>query len=222
MKERTFWDSFHHQYQMGPSKHRSYLLDKMKDLGVESFLDVGCGTGPLYELIRDTTIDGSTNDMTTPAEPVLRWNFKYKGTDYSWAMIEQCKLHFLEGDFEVQDARKLNEKDRSWDAVVLMHCLDHLDDYQAAIREATRVAKKYVVIILWRDFVGAGTHLNDKNMMNKNEGDDPWEDTHLQEYSRETLAEEFEKNGLKIIEETSGEAVNDPGKYNFIYWLEKK
>jgi SAM-dependent methyltransferase len=211
MKERTFWDSFHSQYQMGPSKHRNYLLTRMKELGINSFLDVGCGTGPLYDLIKNR-----------PPQGTFAWKFKYKGTDYSWAMIEQCKLHFVEGNFEVQDARKLNEKDSSWDAVVLMHCLDHLDDYQAAIREATRVAKKYVVIILWRDFVGAGTHLNDKNMMNKNEGDEPWEDTHLQEYSRETLAEEFEKNGLKIIEETSGEAVNDPGKYNFIYWLEKK
>jgi ubiquinone/menaquinone biosynthesis C-methylase UbiE len=213
MKEKTFWDSFIGLYQMGPAKHRTYLLDKMKSLGITGFLDVGCGTGPLYDLIKNTLNleDGMS----------LRWNLGYKGTDYSWKMIEIAKQHFPEGNFEVQDARKLSETDTSWDAVVLMHCLDHLDDYQAAIREATRVAKKYVVIILWRDFVGAGTHLNDKNMMNKNEGEEPWEDTHLQEYSRESLQVEFDKNNLKVIEETSGEVINDPGKYNFIYWLEK-
>lgn len=202
-KERTFWDSFHSSYQMGPSKHRLYLLNRMKELGVGGFLDVGCGTGPLYDLNKD-------------------FKFSYKGTDYSWAMIEQCELAFPEGDFEVQDARKLKEKDNSWDAVVLMHCLDHLDDYKAAIREAARVSSKYVVIILWRDFVGADTHLNDKNMMNKEPGDEPWEDTYLQEYSREALEAAFRESGLRIIEETSGEEINDPGKYNFIYWLEKE
>jgi ubiquinone/menaquinone biosynthesis C-methylase UbiE len=205
MKERTFWDSFHSQYQMGDSKHRSYLLNNLRYvLKAESMLDVGCGTGPLYQLIKEKKL-----------------RLKYKGTDYSWAMIEQCQLHFPEGDFEVQDARKLEENAGSWDAVVLMHCLDHLDDYQSAIREAARVAKKYVVIVLWRDFVTDGTRLNDRNMMNKEEGEKPWEDTYLQEYSREVLEEEFKKNNLKIIEETSGEVINDPGKYNFIYWLEK-
>lgn len=212
-KEITFWDSFHSSYQMGPSKHRTYLLDNLRELGVTSFLDVGCGTGPLYELVKNVD-----------TEPVMgaRWVFKYKGTDYSWAMIEQCEIAFPEGDFEVQDARKLKEKDNSWDAVVLMHCLDHLDDYKAAISEAARVAKKYVVIILWRDFVADGTRLNDRNMMNKEPDEEPWEDTHLQEYSYQALNEAFKESGLTIIEETDGEKINDPGKYNFIFWLEKK
>lgn len=204
-KERTFWDSFHSLYQMGPSKHRLYLLNRLAELGVDNFLDVGCGTGPLYELNRDHDFYG----------------FEYKGTDYSWAMIEQAQKAFPDGDFEVQDARKLKEHNTSWDAVVLMHCLDHLDDYQAAINEAARVSKKYVVIILWRNFAAVGTNLNNKNRMNKNEGEPDWEDTHLQEYSKEALEEAFKKANLKIIEETSGEVINDPGKYNYIFWLQK-
>lgn len=203
-REVSFWDSFHSLYQMGPAKHRTYLLERMRQLGIESFLDVGCGTGPLYQL-----------------NGLLERPFWYKGTDYSWAMIEQCHKHFPGGNFEVQDARKLKEKDNSWDGVVLMHCLDHLDDYKAAINEATRVAKKYVVIILWRDFVGEYTHLNNKNRMNKNEGEPDWEDTYLQEYSKEALYDAFKEAKLKVIEETSGEVINDPGKYNFIFWLEK-
>lgn len=203
-KEVSFWDSFHSQYQMGRSKHRDYLLKRLVELKVNDMLDVGCGTGPLYELIKERKLP-----------------LGYKGTDYSWAMIEQCQLHFPEAIWEVQDARKLKEIDKSWDAVVLMHCLDHLDNYQAAIAEATRVARKYVVIILWRGFVTDGTRLNDRNMMNKNEGEAPWEDTHLQEYSKEALEIEFSKNGLTILEETEGDVISDSGKYNFIYWLEK-
>ncbi len=203
-KERTYWDSFHSLYQHGPAKHRTYLFKRLEELGVDGFLDVGCGTGPLYEL---------NIQLQSP--------FVYKGTDYSWAMIEQAKKAFPDGDFEVQDARKLLEKDGTWDAVVLMHCLDHLDNYKAAISEAARVSNKYVVIILWRDFVSGGTRLNNRNMMNKNEGDEPWEDTHLQEYSRESLWEAFSLANLKVVEEVGGEVINDPGKYNWMVVLEK-
>lgn len=200
MKETTFWDTFHSSYQMGPAKHRLYLLKRMKELGVKSFLDTGCGTGPLYEL--------NKNEL------------KYKGTDYSWAMIEQAQEHFPEGDFEVQDARKLTEKDGSWDCAVSMHCLDHLNDHRAAIAELARVSRKYVIIILWRPFVGVD-RINDRNMMNKSEGEKPWEDTFLHEYTREDLVTEFEKNGLTIIEELNDERINDPGKYNWMVVLEK-
>ena len=44
---RTYWESedFAVQYQMGPQKHRIYILDKLADLRVNTLLDVGCGTG---------------------------------------------------------------------------------------------------------------------------------------------------------------------------------
>ena len=206
--KRTYWDTFDTSYQMGPQKHRLYILELFKRHGVTSLLDVGCGTGPIYEIIiNDERWDNITD---------------YKGVDYSWAMIDVAQRQFGTGKWEVEDARSLSEKDNSWDCVVLMHCLDHLDDYQSAIREAARVAKKYVCIVLWRSFVdGRMNHLNDRNMYGKQEGEDPWEDTHLQEYSRELLEEEFEKDGLKIVVAENGEEVNDPGKYNFVYLLEK-
>lgn len=203
-QEKTFWDTFHSDYQMGPAKHRQYLLDRMEDMGVESFLDVGCGTGPLYELcVKDY------------------YKFKYKGTDYSWAMIEQAQYKFPKGDWEVQDARKLKEKDKSWDCVVLMHCLDHLDDHASAIAEATRVAKRYVIIILWRPFIKE-SNINSVNRMHKPEGEEPWEDTHLHDYSRKDLFHEIRKNGLRVVDEIRGKAINDPGKYNWMVILEKQ
>lgn len=199
---RTYWDTFNGFYQMGRQKHRMYMLSLLKRRGVESLLDVGCGTGPIYEI------------LTEDNDPI-----EYKGVDYSPAMIGVCKRSFPQGNFEVQDARKLGEPDNSWDCVLLMHCLDHLDDYQSAIREAARVARRYVCIILWRSFVDSGTKLNNRNMYGKQEGEEPWEDTHLQEYSRESLETEFAKNGLKIEETAEGEALNEPGKYNFLYLL---
>lgn len=205
---KTYWDNWDSLYQMGPQKHRVYLLDLLEEKGVGSLLDVGCGTGPIYELV--------TQDFN-------KWKFNYKGTDYSQGMIEVCKREFPYGRFEVQDARNLNEKDNSWECVLLMHCLDHLDDYEAAIKEAARVSSKYVMIVLWRSFIkDRRNNLNDRNMMGKEEGEEPWEDTHLHEYSRELLEEAFEENGLKVEHVAEGEDINEPGKTNFLWLLKKE
>ena len=213
---RTYWDTFEGSYQMGSQRHRVYMLDLLREKGVQSILDVGCGTGPIYELIKNTP---QPNEEDLPILP--RWEFAYKGTDYSPAMIAICKELFLQGDFEVQDARKLTEPPNSWDCVLLMHSLDHLNDYKAAIREAARVAKKYVCIILWRSFVNEGTNLNDRNMYGKQPDEAPWEDTFLQEYSREALETEFKNNNLIIEQTAEGEQINEEGKYNFLYLLKK-
>ena len=211
--QRTYWEheDFGVPYQMGPQKHRLYILDKLKELGVVTLLDVGCGTGPIYDLI------------VNPPEVEGRWDniHKYKGTDYSWRMIETAKRLFPYGNFEVQDARKMNESDNSWDCVLLMHCLDHLDNYQDAIAEAVRVSRKYIAIIFWRGFVNEGTNLNPKNMYGKKEGEQPWEDTFLQEYSREALIKEFDAHHLTDVDIAEGEEVSDSGKFNFIWILKK-
>lgn len=207
---RTYWDTFTTSYQMGEQKHRVYMLDLLKQKGVSSLLDVGGGTMPIYDLI----INNSEG----------RWDniHNYKGTDYSYAMVDIAKEMFPYGKFEVEDARALKEADNSWDCVLLMHALDHLDDYKAAIREAARVSKKYVCIILWRPFVQEGTNLNDRNMMGKQEGEKPWEDTYLQEYSREVLEEEFKKNNLTVEHVADGEEINsDQSHYNWLILLRK-
>lgn len=207
-KPRTYWDTFDTSYQMGEQKHRAYMLDLLKEKGVMSLLDVGMGTAPIFDLIVNN--------------PEHRWdNIKqYKGTDYSYAMVDVAKEMFPYGHFEVQDARSLKEAPNSWDCVLLMHSLDHLDDYQAAIAEAARVAKKYVCIILWRGFVNEGTNLNPRNMYGKEEGEEPWEDTYLQEYSREALDEEFKKNNLQVELEVNGDEINsDQSKYNWLVLL---
>lgn len=214
---KTFWESpdFEQPYQMGNMPHREYLLDLLKEKGVKSLFDVGCGTGPIYQLIDETRIPTEDGFTTT-----CRWCFKYKGTDYSRTMIETCKRDFPKGNFEVQDARKLSEISDSWDCVLLMHALDHLDDYQSAINEAARVSKKYVCIILWRGFEqNEATHLNNKNTYGKEEGEEPWEDTHLQEYSKPALEEAFKKAGLKVVHEK--EIGGDYSKYNYLILLHK-
>lgn len=219
-KLNNYWDYLTQDgktYQMGAQSHRVYLLDLLKQKGVESILDVGCGTGPIYKLIQDTY-------DSDKKEPAYKWNFEYKGTDYSRGMIDVCKKEFPGGDWEVQDARKLKEKDESWDCVLLMHCLDHLDDYESAIKEAARVAKDYVLIVLWRGInysPGAQNNLNDRNMYGKEEGEEPWKDTHLQDFAWEPLQKAFTEAGLTVVEKVDGEEVNKEGRYNTVILLQK-
>lgn len=203
---KNFWETFDKAYQMGEQKHRMFLLNKIISSSNTDILDVGCGTGPLYEIIKN-------NDL--PLE--------YKGVDYSRSMIEVASKMFPEADFEVQDARRLKERDKSWDSVVLMHSLDHLDDYKSAIKEACRVAKEHVFVVLWRPLREEGTNLNSINRMGKNDDEEPWEDTHLQEYSKDIILEEFEKNNFVLVDEEYGTEVNEEGKYNhlFMFWRQQ-
>lgn len=208
----TYWESkdFENPYQMGEQPHRVYMLDLLKRKDIHTLLDVGCGTGPIFDLIVNSQ-EGRWDNIT-----------KYKGTDYSRQMIETAKREFPHGDWEVQDARHMDEGSNTWDCVLLMHVLDHLDDYKSAIKEAARVSSKYVCIILWRGFVNEGTNLNDRNSMGKEPGEEPWKDTYLQEYSQEALDEAFKEAGLVVEEIAEGEQLNgDYSHYNFLYLLKK-
>lgn len=208
---RVYWDSIDKPYQMGAQKHRLYMLDLLRDKGAKSLLDVGCGTGPIYDLVVNNEEE--------------RWDniTKYKGTDYSEDMIRSCKEQFPYGDFEVQDGRDLMENDETWECVLLLHALDHVKEYQQVIKEAARVSSKYVCIVLWREFAHEGVAINDRNMMGKEEGQEPWEDTYLMQFSTESLETEFKKNGLVIEAVAEGEQLNSgQSRWNFLYLLRKK
>jgi ubiquinone/menaquinone biosynthesis C-methylase UbiE len=49
------------------------------------------------------------------------------------------------------DARKLKEEDDSWDIVCLYDVLDGLPCWEEALKEAYRVAKKKVIVLMWMD-----------------------------------------------------------------------
>jgi ubiquinone/menaquinone biosynthesis C-methylase UbiE len=216
---RVYWDIVDVPYQMGVQKHRMYLLDLLGRHKVNSILDVGCGTGPIYQIIKEELVPSSPNGKPK----YHRYSFNYKGVDYSENFITCAQEMFGSEYFEIQDARELKEADSSYDCVLLMHALDHMKEYDLVIAEAARVSSKYVCIILWRAFSNGEVQVNDRNMMNKEEGEKPWEDTYLMQYSKESLLEEFKKNGLVVKEEAYGEVLDSgQSKYNYLFLLEKK
>lgn len=219
MDNRIYWQIVDVPYQHGPHKHRLFLLDLLAEKQIKSLLDIGCGTGPIYQLLIDGE-EGKWDNIT-----------KYKGIDYCQRFIEWAQKEYGEKLFELGDARSLKEEDNSWDCVLLMHSLDHIKQYEDVIREATRVTKKYICIILWQDFrLDGEVKINDRNTFGKPkdengqllEGEQPWEDTYLMQYAREKLVEEFKKNNLIIVEEVGGDLLNsDQSKFNYLFLLEK-
>jgi SAM-dependent methyltransferase len=92
-------------------------------------LEVGCGSG-YYSDVFATLLPGGV---------------QYTGIDYSDAMIARARTHYPSTAFEVADATRLPYADRAFDIVFNGVSLMHIIDYQAAIREAARVASRYCI-----------------------------------------------------------------------------
>jgi SAM-dependent methyltransferase len=92
-------------------------------------LEVGCGSG-YYSEVFATLLPGRVS---------------YSGIDYSDAMIARARAHYPSATFEVGDATKLPYADGAFDIVFNGVSLLHIVDYQAAIREAARVAARHCI-----------------------------------------------------------------------------
>ncbi|MGY4237936.1 SAM-dependent methyltransferase [Bradyrhizobium sp. USDA 4449] len=87
-------------------------------------LEVGCGSG-YYSEVFSTLVSGGV---------------QYTGLDYSGAMIARARANYPAESFEVGDATRLTYGDASFDIAFNGVSLMHILDYEAAIREAARVA----------------------------------------------------------------------------------
>ena len=92
-------------------------------------LEVGCGSG-YYSDVFATLLAGGV---------------RYTGVDYSSAMIARARARAPSTAFEVADATRLPYADGAFDIVFNGVSLMHIIDYQAAIREAARVAAGYCI-----------------------------------------------------------------------------
>jgi SAM-dependent methyltransferase len=93
-------------------------------------LEVGCGSGYYSEVFADLVPGG----------------IKYTGIDYSEAMIARARSRYPSAAFEIADGTRLAYPDDAFDIVFNGVSLMHILDYQAAIREAARVAGRYCIL----------------------------------------------------------------------------
>lgn len=132
----------------------------------ESFIDVGCGSGTTLDILK-----------------ILKKDVKYKGTDFINHRIEWLKRNYPGYEFEVEDARRLNEEDQSWDIVWSRHVVEHTNSFEGTIDEHLRVAKKKVICILFRA-LGNDDH---EQIGNVTYGDRTYTDEFYNQYNREKI-----------------------------------
>ena len=93
----------------------------------EKILEVGCGSGRLYDIIK--------RGMA----------ISYTGLDMSSAMLKIFKERHPDVPLALGDATKLPFPNNSFDVVICFEVIRHLMDYQAVIAELYRVAKREVL-----------------------------------------------------------------------------
>jgi ubiquinone/menaquinone biosynthesis C-methylase UbiE len=104
------------------------LVDAMTTTQLASVLEVGCSSGYHNEVFE-----------------LKQLAVAYQGCDYSTAFIRMAKDIYPDIPFVVADATALPDASESVDIVVSGCCLLHIANYEDAISEAARVARRYVI-----------------------------------------------------------------------------
>jgi len=93
-----------------------------------SVLEVGCSSGFYSEVFDIAGLD-----------------VDYAGADYSDAFIALAREKYPALAFDVEDATALRYADDSFDVVISGCCLLHIPEYETAVAETARVARRYAV-----------------------------------------------------------------------------
>lgn len=169
-----------------------YAIDKYVKPGM-TFLDYGAGSGTTYEALLNRD------------EPMV----KYTGLDIIPKNVDWCNQHFNTDVFKWNKSiHKIDQPDQSFDVVYSRHVVDHMANFEDAMDEHLRVAKKLVIVVLWVPFATASEH-EIKNIVDHR--GTPEEMTYTNEftnsYSKEKVMEYLAKKqqqGWKLLELTEG------------------
>lgn len=110
--------------------HMQALIDELRILPLErpSVLEIGCSSGYYSEVFE-----------------LAGLQVKYQGCDYSPAFVELAKQRYPTIPFQVGDATALTYATAAFDIAISGCCILHILNYEKAIAETARVAKKYAI-----------------------------------------------------------------------------
>ena len=94
--------------------------------------EIGCGDGNGLRLFKGANL-----------------NVDYTASDYNTHMVDYCRQHYPEANFEYYSGGPYPHEDQSFDFVVIRHVLHHIpnrDDIVLTVRESLRIGKTLVLI----------------------------------------------------------------------------
>lgn len=126
-----YWDSRGEKYTDdigGIARPLFAIMDAMNDGNTESVLDIGSGWGRVYSFFRESGYGGA-----------------YEMCDISSTMIEQCEKRTGKRP-TAWDGKTLPYKPSEFDAVFLIHVLQHCRKAIPVLLEAARVSNRVFVV----------------------------------------------------------------------------
>ena len=108
------------------------VMECLEGVNGGDLLEVGCGPGPIVELL-------------------VQKGIRYQGLDISPGMIAECRRRFAGvpgARFDVGDAARLNYPEGRFDVVLCLGMLEYVHDEAAVVREFVRVLKPGGLLIL--------------------------------------------------------------------------
>lgn len=154
------------------------LLDVVKDLKINSVLDVGCGEGFTLNKLYESKIGK-----------------RLEGVDFLKTAIELGRKTHPNLILNQGDIYKLKYQDNTFDLVMATEVLEHLEDPKKGLKELIRVSKKYLLLSVPNEpfFMGAN-FLRGKNLTRW--GNDI---EHIQHWTSRGFEKFVTKEGLKVI-----------------------
>lgn len=111
------------------------ILEELKKIGFNDLLDVGCGTGPMIELLTEEYPDRH-----------------YVGMDLTPKMIEVANAKGLKNaEFIVGDSEDMPFENESFDVLICANSFHHYPDPQKFFNEVKRVLRPNGMLVL-RDY----------------------------------------------------------------------
>lgn len=151
------------------SQERAGLI--LNNLTGKKILDIGCGSGIWTDFL--------TNK-----------GFEVAGIDFVSEFIQKAKK-VRKGKFIEAQAEKLPFADKSFDTVLLINVLEHVDDDHQVLKEAGRVGKRVVINVPQQ----TPKPLFQRGLLYKHYIDR----SHQRVYSKKSLRQLFKKAGFKKV-----------------------
>lgn len=124
-----YWDA---QWQDRPPEVEErfrFVAGLLRAAKVHTLLDIGCGDGNGYNVMRGTLGEAL-----------------YTGTDFSAVAIAKAKRDYPEAMWAEADCAHQPFDDLSFDAVICQETLEHVEEPQALLDECKRLARDTIII----------------------------------------------------------------------------